>query len=114
MLNEYSIEFINKLGTADKVVLDRALKGEPTMIESDSLAPVGAETGRKCSLMYSTYSVLARMCGGLELHGELLSILMHIACKNRHILGIPAEPGSILDYKSSKEVISGKYRYRKK
>ena len=114
MLIEYSIEFINKLGTADKVVLDRALKGEPTMIESDSLAPVGAETGRKCSLMYSTYSVLARMCGGLELHGELLSILMHIACKNRHILGIPAEPGSILDYKSSKEVISGKYRYRKK
>lgn len=114
MLIEYSIEFINKLGTADKVVLDRALKGEPTMIESDSLAPIGAETGRKCSLMYSTYSVLARMCGGLELHGELLSILMHIACKNRHILGIPAEPGSILDYKSSKEVITGNYKHRKK
>ena len=114
MLIEYSIEFINKLGTADKVVLDRALKGEPTMVERDNVAPVGAETGRKCSLMYSTYSVLARMCGGLELHGELLSILMHIACKNRHILGVPAEPGSILDYKSSKEVITGKYRYRKK
>ena len=114
MLIEYSIEFINKLGTADKVVLDRALKGEPTMIERDNVAPVGAETGRKCSLMYSTYSVLARMCGGLELHGELLSILIHIACKNRHILGIPAEPGSILDYKSSKEVITGKYKYRKK
>ena len=114
MLIEYSIEFINKLGTADKVVLDRALKGEPTMIERDNVAPVGAETGRKCSLMYSTYSVLARMCGGLELHGELLSILMHVACKNRHILGIPAEPGSILDYKSSKEVITGKYKYRKK
>lgn len=114
MLIEYSIEFINKLGTADKVVLDRALKGEPTMIERDNVAPVGAETGRKCSLMYSTYSVLARMCGGLELHGELLSILMHIACKNRHILGIPAEPGSILDYKSSKEIITGKYKHRKK
>lgn len=114
MLIEYSIEFINKLGTADKVVLDRALKGEPTMIERDNVAPVGAETGRKCSLMYSTYSVLARMCGGLELHGELLSILMHVACKNRHILGIPAEPGSILDYKSSKEVITGNYKYRKK
>jgi len=114
MLIEYSIEFINKLGTADKVVLDRALKGEPTMIERDNVAPVGAETGRKCSLMYSTYSVLARMCGGLELHGELLSILMHVACKNRHILGIPAEPGSILDYKSSKEVITGKYKHRKK
>ena len=114
MLIEYSIEFINKLGTADKVVLDRALKGEPTMIERDNVAPVGAETGRKCSLMYSTYSVLARMCGGLELHGELLSILMHIACKNRHILGVPAEPGSILDYKSSKEVITGKYKHRKK
>ena len=114
MLIEYSIEFINKLGTADKVVLDRALKGEPTMIERDNVAPVGAETGRKCSLMYSTYSVLARMCGGLELHGELLSILMHVACKNRHILGIPAEPGSILDYKSSKEVITGRYKHRKK
>ena len=114
MLIEYSIEFINKLGTADKVVLDRALKGEPTMIERDNVAPVGAETGRKCSLMYSTYSVLARMCGGLELHGELLSILMHVACKNRYILGIPAEPGSILDYKSSKEVITGKYKHRKK
>ena len=114
MLIEYSIEFINKLGTADKVVLDRALKGEPTMIERDNVAPVGAETGRKCSLMYSTYSVLARMCGGLELHGELLSILIHVACKNRHILGIPAEPGSILDYKSSKEVITGKYKHRKK
>ena len=114
MLIEYSIEFINKLGTADKVVLDRALKGEPTMIERDNVAPVGAETGRKCSLMYSTYSVLARMCGGLELHGELLSILMHVACKNRHILGIPAESGSILDYKSSKEVITGKYKHRKK
>ena len=114
MLIEYSIEFINKLGTADKVVLDRALKGEPTMIERDNVAPVGAETGRKCSLMYSTYSVLARMCGGLELNGELLSILMHVACKNRHILGVPAEPGSILDYKSSKEVITGKYKYRKK
>ena len=114
MLIEYSIEFINKLGTADKVVLDRALKGEPTMIERDNVAPVGAETGRKCSLMYSTYSVLARMCGGLELHGELLSILMHVACKNRHILGIPAEPRSILDYKSSKEVITGKYKHRKK
>lgn len=113
MLIEYNIEFINKLGTADKVVLDRALKGEPTRILGNELRPVGSETGRSCDLMYSTYSVVKRMCGGLTLHGTLLSILLHIACKNRHILNRPAEPGSLLDYKSSYEVINNKYKYRK-
>lgn len=111
ILIEYSIEIIDKLGPGDKIVVDNALKGEPTMILPNELRPVGVRTKRHCDLCYSTYSILKRMTPGMIQHGKLVAILLHIARKNREILGIPPEPGSILDYYSSEDMIK---KYNKK
>ena len=51
------------------------------------------------------------MTPGMIQHGKLVAILLHIARKNREILGIPPEPGSILDYYSSEDMIK---KYNKK
>lgn len=108
ILIEYMIETIDVLGPGDKIVVDRALKGEPSIIKDKSLRPYGAETGRKCSLMSSTVGYMARMTGGMMLHGLMLSILLDIAVESRYLLGIPAEEGSLLDYKSNLDIIEGK------
>ena len=105
MLIEYHIETLDKLGPADKIVVDRALKGEPTVVLDKSLRPTGERTGRKASLMSASIGFLGRMTGGMTLHGELLSILLHTACYNRWLLGIPAEEGTLLDYKSCEEMM---------
>lgn len=105
MLIEYHIETLDKLGPADKIVVDRALKGEPTVVLDKSLRPTGELTGRKASLMSASVGFLGRMTGGMTLHGELLSILLHTACYNRWLLGIPAEEGTLLDYKSCEEMM---------
>lgn len=105
MLIEYHIETLDKLGPADKIVVDRALKGEPTVVLDKSLRPTGERTGRKASLMSASVGFLGRMTGGMTLHGELLSILLHTACYNRWLLGIPAEEGTLLDYKSCEEMM---------
>lgn len=111
ILIEYSIEILDKLGPGDKIVVDNALKGEPTMVLSNDLRPVGSLTRRTCDLCYSTYSIVKRMTPGMIQHGKLVSILLHIARKNRDILGIPPEPGSILDYYSSEDMVK---KYNKK
>ena len=109
---EYHIEILDKLGTGDKIVLDNALKGEPSRIIPKELRYKGAETRRTCDLAYSTYSVVKRMTPGMIHHGQLLSVLLHIACKNRQILNRPAEPGTLLDYDSSEAIKKGKYKRR--
>lgn len=105
ILIEYFIETLDKLGPADKIVVDRALKGEPSVVLDKSLRPTGVDTGRKASLMSSSTGFLGRMTGGMALHGELLSVLLHTACFNRYLLNRPAEEGSLLDYKSNLEMI---------
>lgn len=105
ILIEYSIEILDKLGPGDKIVVDNALKGEPTMVLGNELRPIGTKTKRVCDLCYSTYSIVKRMTPGMIQHGKLVAILLHIARKNRDILGIPPEPGSILDYYSSEDMI---------
>lgn len=110
MLVEFYIEILDKLGAADKIVLDNALKGEPTTVLDDELRPVGAITNRKCNLAYSTYSIVKRMTPGMLLHGKLLSIILHASSVARQILNRPAEPGTLYDYYSSKAVKDGKYK----
>lgn len=108
ILIEYMIETLDRLGPGDKIVVDRALKGEPSIVLDKSLRPYGSESGRKCSLMSSSMGFLARMTGGMTLHGMLLSVLLDIACESRYLLGIPAEPGSLLDYISNRDILEKK------
>lgn len=112
ILIEYYIESEFKLGSGDKIVVDRALKGEPADIYPDELRPIGLESGRKGDLLFNTYSLLARITPGMVLHGCLISIMRHIAIKNRMILNRKPEPGHRLDYKSSIDMIEGKYKYK--
>lgn len=58
--------------------------------------------------MSASMGFLARMTGGMTLHGMLLSILLDIACESRYLLGIPAEPGSLLDYVSNRDILEKK------
>lgn len=113
LLVEYYIEIEDKLGPADKLVVSRALKQEPTQILDDNQMPVGILSGRKCDLIFDTYSCLARMTAGMILEGTLNLILMHDAIKNRMLLNMPPEKGSILDYKSSMDMVEGKLKYNK-
>ncbi|MGL5764358.1 MAG: hypothetical protein ACRCX8_01830 [Sarcina sp.] len=113
ILIEFNIEIEDKVGPSDKLVVDRALKGEPSAIISDEDMPYGALSGRKVDMMIDNQSVNARKTPGLPLHGQLLAILLHDAIKNRMILGIPPEKGSILDYKSSMDMVEGKLDYKK-
>lgn len=108
MLVEYFIETLDRLGPGDKIVVDRALKGEPSVILDKSLRPYGAESNRKCSLLSASMGFLARMTGGMTLHGMLLSILLDIACESRYLLGIPAEEGTLLDYISNRDILEKK------
>lgn len=112
ILIEYYIESEFKLGSGDKLVVDRALKGEPCDVYPDELAPVGALTGKRGGILFNTYGLLARITPGMVLHGSLITILQHIAIKNRMILNRPPEPGSMLDYKSSHSMLEGKYKYK--
>lgn len=112
ILIEYYIESKFKLGSGDKLVVDRALKGEPADIYPDELRPVGLESGRKGDLLFNTYSLLARITPGMILHGCLISIMRHIAIKNRMILNKKPEPGHRLDYKSSLDMVEGKWKYK--
>lgn len=112
LLVEYYIEIEDKLGPADKLVVSRALKQEPTQILDDNQMPVGILSGRRCDLIFDTYSCLARMTAGMILEGTLNLILMHDAIKNRMLLNMPPEKGSILDYKSSMDMVEGKLKYK--
>ena len=105
MLIEYSIETHDKLGVADKIVVNSALKGEPTKIVDASLRPEGVETGRRASLLSATLGFAKRMTAGMSLHGMLVSIILHEANYANLVLGEPVEPGTLLDYYSSKELI---------
>lgn len=112
VLIEYYIESEFKLGSGDKLVVDRALKGEPADVYPDELRPVGLDSGRKGDLLFNTYSLLARITPGMILHGCLISIMRHIAIKNRMILNRKPEPGHRLDYKSSMDMVEGKWKYK--
>ncbi|MGL5316975.1 MAG: hypothetical protein ACRC92_27195 [Peptostreptococcaceae bacterium] len=112
ILVEYMIESEYQLGSGDKIVVDRALKGEPSDVLDSKLRPVGELSGRKPSLLFNTYGLLARITPGMVLHGTLNTILMHIAIKNRMILNKRPEPGDILDFKSSMDMVEGKYKYK--
>ena len=52
------------------------------------------------------------MTAGMILEGTLNLILMHDAIKNRMLLNMPPEKGSILDYKSSMDMVEGKLKYK--
>lgn len=112
VLIEYYIESKFKLGSGDKLVVDRALKGEPSDVLPDELRPVGLDSGRRGELLFNTYSLLARITPGMILHGTLISIMRHIAIKNRMILNRKPEPGHRLDYKSSMDMVEGKWKYK--
>lgn len=112
ILIEYYIESKFKLGSGDKIVVDRALKGEPSDILPNELRSVGLSSGRKADLLFNTYSLLARITPGMILHGSLIAILRHIAIKNRMILNRRPEPGHRLDYKSSYDMVEGKLKYK--
>lgn len=112
ILIEYYIESEIKLGSGDKIVVDRALKGEPADVYPNELRPVGLESGRKGDLLFNTYSLLARITPGMILHGALISIMRHIAIKNRMILNRKPESGHRLDYKSSLDMVEGKWKYK--
>lgn len=101
ILIEYYIEVLDKLGPGDKIVLHSALKAEPAAILDKSLRPEGIESGRKASLIFSTYSQLARMVDDIFLTGVYHSILFHIAIKNMRALGIEPPEDDILHYRSS-------------
>lgn len=105
MLIEYSIEIKEKLGTGDKIVTNSALKGEPTRVFSKDLRPVGVRSGRRPSLLSATLGFAKRMTAGMTMNGMLVSILLHEANYARLVLGEPAEPGTLLDYYSSEELI---------
>ena len=105
MLIEYSIETHDKLGVADKIVVNSALKGEPTRIVDASLRPEGVSTGRRPSLLSATLGFAKRMTAGMSLHGMLVSIILHEANYANLVLGESVEPGTLLDYYSSKELI---------
>ena len=108
MLVEYMIETLDKLGPADKIVTHSALKGEPTVVLDKSLRPVGAESGKTCSLMVSSLGFLARMTHGMTMSGLLTSALLDIACESRYLLDIPAEKGTLLDYISNRDILEKK------
>ena len=110
VLIEFFIETLDKVGPADKVVVDRALKGEPTIVIPDEDRPYGSLTGRVADIMIDTQGINARKTPGIALHASLLAILLHIAIKNRQILGVETEPGTLLDYKSSYDIIDGVYK----
>lgn len=111
MLIEYSIEILDKLGSGDKIVVNSALKGEPSVVLSEELRPEGVSTGRRPSMMSATLGYAKRMTQGMSLHGMLVSILLHEANYARLVLNEPAEPGTLLDYYSSNELIK---EYKKK
>lgn len=113
ILIEYYIEILDNAGPADKLVISRALKQEPTEVLNDDQLPRGVETGRVCEIIMDTYSNLARMTGGMILEGKLNSVIMHQAIRNRIILNRPPESGSLLDYKSCKDMTNGKIGYGK-
>lgn len=112
MLIEYFIRVTEAAGAGDKIVLDRGLKGEPSVTLPDELGPVGSLTGRRPKLMFSNYSELNRMTSGLNKHGRLLMILADAAIRARMILGIKPEAGSLLDFKSSMDMVEGKVKYK--
>lgn len=105
MLIEYSIEIIDKIGPGDKLVVDRALKQEPTLVYDKDLRPVGCETGRRPSMLSSEIGVFKRGTAGMCLSGTLVSIILHEANFANLVLGGEVEPGSMLDYYSTKELI---------
>ena len=111
ILIEYFISITDRVGPGDKVVISRALKNETAMILPFSEAPVGSLTGKKVDMMSDTYGFLNRMTGGMLLEGMLNTILLHDAIKNRHILDMPPEKDSLLDYKSCKDMVNGKLKY---
>ena len=111
ILIEYYISIPDRVGPGDKIVISRALKNETAMILPFSEAPVGSLTGKKVDMMSDTYGFLNRMTGGMMLEGMLNTILLHDAIKNRHILDMPPEKDSLLDYKSCKAMVDGKMKY---
>ena len=111
ILIEYFISIPDRVGPGDKVVISRALKNETSIILPFSDAPVGSQTGKKVDMMSDTYGFLNRMTGGMLLEGMLNTILLHDAIKNRHILDMPPEKDSLLDYKSCKDMVNGKLKY---
>lgn len=112
ILIEFNIQIEDKVGPSDKLVVDRALKGEPAAIIEDADRPYGALSGRVVDVMIDNQSVNARKTPGLSLHGQLLAILLHDAIKNRMLLNLPPEKGTILDYKSSMDMVEGKLNYK--
>ncbi|MGL5715359.1 MAG: hypothetical protein ACRCX2_20240 [Paraclostridium sp.] len=112
ILIEFNIEVEDKVGPSDKIVVDRALKCEPSYLISNEDRPYGALSGRKADLLIDTQSLNARKTPGIVLHGELLGILLHVAIKNRMILNKPPEKDSLLDYKSSMDMVEGKLKYK--
>lgn len=111
ILIEYFISIKDRVGPGDKIVISRALKNETTMILPFDQAPVGSLTGKRVDMMSDTYGFLNRMTGGMVLEGMLNTILLHDAIKNRHILDMPPEKDSLLDYKSCKDMVNGKLKY---
>ena len=111
VLIEYYIETMDKLGSADKIVTDRALKHTVSSVKAKEDRPEGIRTGRRPSLLSATMGFEKRMTAGMTLHGLLLSILLHEANYARLVLGEPAEPGTLLDYYSTEELIK---EYKKK
>ena len=112
MLITFNIEVEDKVGPSDKIVIDRALKGEPSAVIADEDRPYGSLTGRVAEVMIDTQSVNARKTPGLALHGELLAVILHTAIKARMILNMPPEKGTLLDYKSSMDMVEGKLKYK--
>lgn len=111
MLIEYSIEILDKIGPGDKLVVDRALKQEPTLVYDQSLRPIGAKTGRRPSMLSSEIGVFKRGTAGMCLSGTLISIILHEANYANLVLDGEVPEGSLLDYYSSEELIK---EYKKK
>ena len=111
ILIEYFVSIPDKVGPGDKIVISRALKNETAIILPFEDAPVGSITGKKVDMLSDTYGFMNRMTGGMMLEGMLNTILLHDAIKNRHILDIPPEKDSLLDYKSCKAMVEGKMKY---
>ena len=105
MLIEYSITTHSKLGQADKVVTNSALKSEISRVVDAEKRPVGTITGRHASMMTASMGVMKRMTAGLCHHGTLVSIILHEANYANLVLGGEVEKGSLLDYYSSEDLI---------
>lgn len=105
MLIEYSIEILDKIGPGDKLVVDRALKQEPSVVYDKNVRPVGTRTGRRPSMLSSEIGVFKRGTAGMCLAGTLISIILHEANYANLVLGGEVPEGSLLDYYSSEELI---------